>query len=60
MEQNEPKINETIVTGRKFRRLDNNETKNWDRICLTTFESSEDFQERIKNIHLKPYKRKEK
>lgn len=60
MTQNETKINETIVTGRKFRRLNNSETKNWDRICLTTFETSEDFQERIKNIHPKSYKRKEK
>ncbi len=34
MEQTETKIkNETVVTGRKFRRLVDNEAKNWDRFC---------------------------
>lgn len=60
MEQTESRINETIVAGRKFRRLDNSITKNWDRICLTPPQISDDFQERIKSIQLKPYKRKEK
>lgn len=33
MEQTKTKISETIVTGRKFRRLVDNEAKNWDRFC---------------------------
>ncbi len=52
-------INETIVKGRTFKCLNNDITKNWDRICWTVFGRPDDFQERIKNIHIKPYKRKE-
>lgn len=32
MKQTETKINETIVTGRRFRKLVDPETKNWTRI----------------------------
>lgn len=60
MKQNATKINESTVSARKFRRLNNDETKKWDRICWTIFGVSDDFQERIKNIHPKTYKKKEK
>ena len=32
MEKIELQDNETVVTGRKFKRLDNTESKNWNRI----------------------------
>lgn len=59
MEQDKIKINGTIVTGRKFKRLDNSETKNWDRICLTILGTSDDFEERLKNMHPVQCKRRE-
>lgn len=48
MKQTESRIiKETVVTGRKFRQLDNSETKNWDRICLTPFITDRPFKKAI-------------
>ena len=59
MNSYEIEINKTIIAGRKFKRLNNDETRNWDRISWTILCSSNIFKDQIKKNHPRLYKRKD-